>query len=117
MTSPRDAGNSSTDRDWPATPAEETWELELYLSGNSPRCVRALENVRTVCDKYLPGRYRIDVVDLLQDPRRAAYNQILAVPTLVRRLPPPVRKVVGDMSEAALLLDGLQLPPLKSGGP
>jgi len=77
------------------------------------RCLSARQNLLRVCEQYLPGRYRIDVVDLLEDPRRAVYDQILAVPTLVRRLPLPVRKVVGDMSEAALLLAGMQLPPRK----
>ena len=88
----------------------ETWELRLYVTGRSPKCLRAIENLRLVCEQYLQGRYHIDVVDLLENPRLAAYDQILAVPTLVRQLPLPIRKVVGDLSDTARLLAGLQLP-------
>lgn len=90
-------------------PPIETWELRLYVTGRSPRSLRAIENLRVACEQHLAGRYHIDVVDLLENPRLAADDQILAVPTLVRLHPPPVRKIVGDLSDTDVLLVGLQL--------
>jgi len=87
----------------------EQWDLVLYVTDRSPKCVRAIENLRRACEKDLAGRYTIEIVDLLKNPRRAADDQILAVPTVVRRLPPPIRKVVGDLSDPDRLLVGLQL--------
>ncbi len=89
----------------------ETWELWLYVTGRSPKCVLAIQNLQLACERYLAGRYHIEVVDLLENPRLAADDQILAVPTLVRKLPPPIRKVVGDLSDTDRLLVGLQLRP------
>ncbi|MGO9956251.1 MAG: circadian clock KaiB family protein [Solirubrobacteraceae bacterium] len=89
----------------------ETWELRLYVIDRSPKCVLAIENLRRVCEQHLAGRYHIEVVDLLENPRLADEEQILAVPTLVRKLPEPVCKIVGDLSDADRLLVGLQLPP------
>jgi circadian clock protein KaiB len=89
----------------------EQWDLCLYVTDRSPKCVRAIENLRRVCEEHLAGRYQIEVVDLLENPRRAADDQILAVPTVVRRLPAPTRKLVGDLSDSDRLLVGLQLPP------
>jgi circadian clock protein KaiB len=97
--------------------SEELWELRLYVTGSSPPCLRAIENLRLVCEQYLQGRYRIDVVDLLEDPRLAVDDQILAVPTLIRRLPLPIRTVVGDLSDTDRLLAGLQLPPRNTDVP
>lgn len=97
--------------------SEEFWELRLYVTGSSPPCLHAIENLRLVCEQYLQGRYRIDVVDLLEDPRLAVYDQILAVPTLIRRLPLPIRTVVGDLSDTDRLLAGLQLPPRNTDVP
>ncbi len=88
---------------------DETWDLRLYVTGRSPKCLRAVANLRQVCEEHLAGRYRIEVVDLLEDPRLAADDQIFAVPTLVRRLPPPIRKIVGDLSDEDRVLVGLQL--------
>jgi len=96
-----------------AAPSAETWELRLYVTGRSPKSVRAIENLQLACEQYLPGQYRIEIVDLLQNPRLAADDQILAVPTLVRKLPPPIRKIVGDLSDTDRLLVGLQLRPRK----
>ena len=107
MSWPHGAGSGA---DEPAD-SSETWELRLYVTGSSPKCLRAVENLRLVCEQYLRGRYHIEVVDLLENPRLAAYEQILAVPTLVRQLPLPIRKVVGDLSDTDRLLAGLQLPP------
>ena len=89
----------------------ETWELRLYVTDHSPKCLLAMENLRRTCEQHLAGRYQIEVVDLLENPRRAADDQIVAVPTLVRRLPEPVRRVVGDLSDTDRLLVGLQLRP------
>ena len=87
----------------------EQWDLVLYVTNQSPKCLRAIENLRRACEKDLAGRYTIEIVDLLENPRRAADDQILAVPTVVRRFPAPIRKVVGDLSDGDRLLVGLQL--------
>jgi len=94
----------------PAAP-EDPWVLRLYVTGHSTNGVRALENLQRFCDQYLAGRYTIEVVDLHENPRLAADDQILAVPTLVRTLPEPIRKLVGDLSDTDRLLVGLQLRP------
>ena len=100
------------------TPAStsETWELRLYVTGRSPSCLRAIENLRLACERHLAGRHRIKVVDLLENPSLAADDQILAVPTLVRQYPLPIRKIVGDLSDTNRLLAGLQLRPRKGQG-
>ncbi|MGP7996894.1 MAG: circadian clock KaiB family protein [Streptosporangiaceae bacterium] len=95
----------------------QAWELRLYVTDRSPKCLRAIENLRRVCEENLLGRYRIEVVDLLENPRLAADDQILAVPTVVRKLPAPIRKLVGDLSDTERLLVGLQLRPPRSPGP
>ena len=109
MTGPRGA---DTGAGAPAPPAE-TWELRLYVTGRSPKSLRAIENLQLACEQYLAGQYHIEIVDLLENPRLAADDQILAVPTLVRKLPPPIRKIVGDLSDTDRLLVGLQLRPRK----
>jgi circadian clock protein KaiB len=106
MSQPRNVAGTGTGAD-----SDETWDLRLYVTGRSPKCLRAIENLQRVCEEYLAGRYRIEVVDLLENPRLAADDQILAVPTVVRRLPPPMRKIVGDLSDTDRLLVGLQLRP------
>ncbi len=111
MTPPRDAGGHTDDRAHPAAPPQETWELRLYVTGHSPKSIRALANLRRACGHWLPGRYHIEVVDLLENPRLAADDQIVAVPTLVRKHPPPVRKIVGDLSDTERLLVDMQLRP------
>lgn len=85
------------------------WELRLYVAGQSPRSVRAIENLRRVCDEHLAGHYRVEVIDLLVDPTLARGDEIVAVPTLVRKLPDPVRKIIGDLSDTDKVLVGLQL--------
>jgi circadian clock protein KaiB len=87
----------------------EMYELRLYLAGHSPKSVRAVENLRRTCEEYLPGRYRIELVDLLESPQLARGDEIIAVPTLVRKLPEPVRRIIGDLSDTEKLLVGLQL--------
>ncbi len=101
--------------DDPAVPAGDDlplWELRLYVAGQTPRSLTAFANLKRLADEHLAGRYRIEVIDLLQNPQLADDDQILAVPTLVRKLPPPLRKVVGDLSDAARTLVGLNLVAL-----
>jgi circadian clock protein KaiB len=93
----------------PARP--ERWELRLYIAGKTPRGVTALSNLERICEEHLQGRYTIDVVDLLENPRLAEEDQIIAIPTLVRKLPPPVRKIIGNLAEELPVLVGLQLRP------
>lgn len=95
-----------------ALAAGEMVELRLYVTGRNPMCARALQNLRQTCDAYLPGRYRVEVIDLSESPRLAAEDGVIAVPTVVRRSPGPVRKVVGDLSDTGSLLAGLELPSL-----
>jgi circadian clock protein KaiB len=92
------------------------WDLRLYVLGESPQSVAALGNLRRLCEKHLCGRYRIEVIDLQQTPRLARDHQIVAIPTLVRQLPEPIRKIVGDLSDAARTLVGLDLRPAAPAG-
>ena len=96
--------NSGNDND-------EIWDLRLYTAGQTPRSVAAFANLKRICDEYLPGRYNIEVVDLVKHPQLAAGDQIVAIPTLVRKLPQPLRKVVGDLRNTDSALVGLQLRP------
>ncbi len=89
----------------------EQWDLRLYIAGQTPRAIAALENLKRICEEHLAGKYHIEVVDLLQNPQLARGDQILAVPTLVRKLPEPVRKIIGDLSNAERVLVGLDLRP------
>lgn len=89
------------------------WELKLYVAGQTPRSIAAFSNLKAICEKHLAGKYRIEVVDLLKNPTLGAGDQIVALPTLVRRLPPPMRKIIGDLSDAERVLVGLQLLPAK----
>ena len=92
--------------------AGEKWNLRLYTAGQSPKSLAALDNLKRVCEEHLPGRYSIEVVDLLKNPRLAKDDQIVAIPTLVRKLPDPVRKIIGDLSDTERALVGLQLKQL-----
>ena len=89
----------------------ETWELRLYIAGQTPRSVAAFANLKKLCEEHLPGRYQIEVIDLMENPQLAAGDQIVAIPTLVRRLPEPLRRIVGDLSNTERTLVGLQLRP------
>lgn len=93
----------------PETPDEQKWELRLYIAGQTPRSVAAFRNLKKVCEEHLAGRYEIEVIDLLVNPRLAKDHQILAIPTLVRKLPDPVRKLIGDLSDLDKTLVGLDL--------
>ena len=94
--------------------ARETWELRLYVAGETPRCVQAFANLKRICEEHLKGRYRIEVIDLLKNPTLARGDQILAVPTLVRKLPPPVKKIIGDFTNTERVLVGLNLIPIRA---
>jgi circadian clock protein KaiB len=92
--------------------ATPEWQLKLYVAGQTPRSMAALANLKRVCETHLAGRYQIEVVDLLVNPRLAAGDQILAVPTLVRKVPEPIRKIIGDLSNEERVLVGLDVRPL-----
>ena len=92
--------------------AEEKWQLRLYTAGQTPKSLAAIKNLKKVCEEHLAGRYEIEIIDLLKNPRLAKDDQIVAIPTLVRKLPDPVRKIIGDLSDTERALVGLQLKQL-----
>ena len=96
-------------------PNGEMWELRLYVAGQTPKSVAAFTNLKKICDTYLAGQYRIEVIDLLQQPQLAAGDQIVAIPTLVRKLPEPLRRIVGDLRNTERALVGLNLRPAAAG--
>lgn len=110
-------GNIAQNEDGPASIESDTtsdkdiYILRLYVAGQTKKSLAAFANLKEICEKYLGGRYRIEVVDLLENPQLARGDQILAVPTLVRRLPPPIKKIIGDLSNTERVLVGLDLRP------
>jgi len=88
---------------------EESWDLRLYVAGRSPKSLQAIVNLKRLCEEHLPGRYTIELVDLLEEPQLAEGDQIVAIPTLVRKLPEPMRKIIGDLSNTERTLVGLDL--------
>src|SRR5215470_10321527 len=94
-----------------AEPSHDVQILRLYIAGQTPKSIKAFANLKKLCEEHLPGRYRIEVIDLIQNPQLAAGDQILAVPTLVRRLPEPVRRIIGDLSNTDRVLVGLDVRP------
>jgi circadian clock protein KaiB len=95
-----------------STTSKAEWQLRLYVAGQTSKSTTALFNLKRLCETHLAGRYEIEVVDLVKNPTLAANDQILAVPTLVRKLPEPMRKIIGDLSNEARVLVGLDLKPL-----
>ena len=93
------------------TTDQEFWNLRLYVAGQSTKCIAAVRNLNRFCEEHLAGRYHIEVVDLLQNPQLARDDQILAIPTLVRKVPEPLRKIIGDLSNAEKMLVGFDLRP------
>ena len=89
--------------------ADERWTLRLFVAGQTPRSVAAYDNLKRICEERLPGRCEIEVIDLLKNPNLAKDDQILAIPTVVRKLPPPVRRIIGDLSDTERVLVGLDL--------
>jgi circadian clock protein KaiB len=97
----------------PDKPREEKWQLRLYIAGNTAKSTAALINLKKYCEQHLNDRYELEVIDLLINPQLAAGDQILAIPTLVRKVPVPVRKIIGDLSNEEKVLVGLDLRPIK----
>jgi circadian clock protein KaiB len=95
----------------PIPPNTAQWDLRLYVAGQTPKSLAALANLKRICEEHLPGQYRIEVIDLLQHPQLAREEQILAIPTLVRKLPEPLRKIIGDLSQQERVLVGLDIRP------
>ena len=93
----------------PAKTAEDTYLLRLYVAGKTPKCLAAFVNLKKICEEHLAGKYRLEVIDLLENPTLAGGDQILAIPTLVRRLPEPMRKIIGDLSNTERVLIGLDI--------
>ncbi len=93
----------------------EVFDLRLYVAGQTPKSIRAFANLRKICDEHLAGRYRIEVIDLLEDPQLGRGDQILALPTLVRKLPFPIKKIIGDLSNTERVLVGLDLRARQKG--
>lgn len=91
----------------------EQWELRLYVAGQTPKSVAAFANLKKLCEQYLHNQYRIEVIDLLQNPDLAKQDQILAIPTLVRKLPRPIRQIIGDLSNQDKVLLGLDIRPIR----
>lgn len=88
---------------------DEIWNLRLYVAGQTPKSITAFANLKKICEEHLAGKYKIEVVDLLENPQLARGDQILAIPTLVRRLPEPIRKIIGDLSNTERVLVGLDI--------
>ena len=91
--------------------ARQRWRLRLYVAGQTPKSITALSNLKRLCDSHLAGRYSIEVVDLLEKPQLARRDDIVVIPTLVRQLPPPIRKIIGDLSNVERVLMGLDVVP------
>ena len=92
-----------------ASKVKKTIQLRLYVAGQTPKSLRAFDNLNRICEEHLAGQYRLEVIDLLKHPKLSKEDQILAIPTVVRRLPPPLRKLIGDLSNTERVLVGLQL--------
>lgn len=92
----------------------DNWDLRLYVAGQTPKSIAAFSNLKRVCEEHLAGKYKLEVIDLIKNPQLAQGDQILALPTLVRKLPEPVRKIIGDLSNTERVLVGLQLRPHKN---
>jgi circadian clock protein KaiB len=91
--------------------ADGMWQLRLYVAGQSPKSLRAFANLKALCEEHLAGRYEIEIIDLVEHPSLARSDDILAIPTLVRHLPEPLRKIIGDLSNTERVLVGLRLDP------
>ena len=92
------------------------YDLRLYVAGQTPRSLQALANLKRICEEHLEGNYRVEIIDLLKKPQLAAGDQILAIPTLVRAIPKPARKIIGDLSNTERVLVGLDVRPIQGNG-
>ena len=106
--SPKD-GPAKRARSKPKAADNAKWQLRLYVAGQTPKSIRAFGNLKTLCEEHIAGQYTIEVVDLLKNPTLARGDQILAIPTLVRKLPEPIRKIIGDLSNTERVLVGLDI--------
>ena len=88
---------------------KQIWQLRLYVAGQTPKCLTALANLKGICEEHLQGQYQLEIIDLLENPRMAREDQILAIPTLVRKLPTPLRKIIGDLSNRERVFVGLDV--------
>jgi circadian clock protein KaiB len=107
MSTPKNGTNDSSE--------DEVWELRLYVAGTTPKSIEAFSNLKKICEEHLAGKYHIEVIDLMENPRLARGDQILAIPTLVRQLPTPIKKIIGDLSDTERVLVGLNLRPYRAG--
>jgi len=108
-------GDETSSNELKATRETSQWVLRLYVAGQTRNSIKAFANLRRICEEHLEGRHRIELIDLLENPQLAKEHQILAAPTLVRRLPPPVKKIIGDLSKTERVLAGLDLLPACNG--
>ena len=106
-----DPTSPETEGTQPAAGPPGFWDLRLYIAGQTPRSVAAVANLKRICEQHFPGKYRVEVVDLMANPALARQHQILAIPTLVRQLPAPARKIIGDLSRTDRVLVGLDFEP------
>src|SRR5258705_4115503 len=98
-----------TTKSWPTATEDGKWNLRLYVAGQSPKSLRAFANLKKICEEHLAGKYTIEIIDLLKNPQLAAGDQIVAIPTLVRQLPVPIKSIIGDLSNVERTLVGLDL--------
>ncbi len=111
MKSKENLSKKAGKRGAPARQASDVWMLRLYVAGQTPKALAAFTNLKRICEEQLKGRYSIEVIDLLKNPRLSRDDQIFALPTLVRKLPQPVRKIIGDLSNTEKVLVGLNIKP------
>jgi circadian clock protein KaiB len=105
--------SSSSKRRPAKSSRSDFWRLRLYIAGHTPNSIAAIANLKKICKDQLQGRYRMEVIDLLEKPQLAKGDQIIAIPTLVRRLPPPVKKIIGNLSKTESVVVGLDLKPVR----
>jgi len=105
--------SSATKRPPAKSSKSDFWRLRLYIAGQTTNSIAAIANLKKICEDQLQGRYRIEVIDLLKKPQLAKGDQIIAIPTLVRRLPPPVKKIIGNLSKTESVVVGLDLQPVR----
>lgn len=112
MTAVKQSGRKSTLRAVAASlEAAERWELRLYVAGQTPKSLAAFANLKRICEAHLRGRYQLEIIDLLVNPELARADQIIAIPTLIRKLPPPVKRIIGDLSNKERTLVGMEVNP------
>jgi circadian clock protein KaiB len=97
--------------DGPDMTEQDGYNLRLYVAGQTPKSIAALANLKKLCEKHLPGRYTVEVIDLMKDPALAQRDQIIAIPTLIRQLPEPLKRIIGDLSNSEKVLVGLDIQP------